>query len=400
MLSVSKTKRYQNVSPEITAWVAPCSVWTNTLTSKSYFLLISNLTATIGHGINILALLLLVQYQNKIPKTNPPIFHCFSKYNNFSSSVYRNYSGESDLVGIFNICNMTDNCLPVIRLCSENEEPTDLLFNHILIILLVLFFFSLCSTFCLQFLGNYLTMYYWSKIVFLSHPILHLSLIHDFLRNSETLEENIQNRNLRVVYKEISRDNGLLNRKNVLFGETCLHAALDGNQFDILLEMVLMGGDALATNIYDDTIEQILEEKYSKSTDKKNKESMKQILYAIQTIGKEEKKDNNLRVWNEQPMHKAARKNEFGFLFFLDSIGGQWIAENEENRNPIHTLLFKFETEEISVSFVIRHWIRNIRDENGLYLLHYSSKSGLTGCLVNLITIGADVNVRNNEGMM
>jgi hypothetical protein len=46
-------------------------------------------------------------------------------------------------------------------------------------------------------------------------------------------------------------------------------------------------------------------------------------------------------------MHKAARKNELGFLFFLNSIGGQWIAENEENRNPIHILLFKFETEEI-----------------------------------------------------
>ena len=53
----------------------------------------------------------------------------------------------------------------------------------------VLLVTSFLSSACLQHLGHYFTLYSWTKKL---SPIIHISLIHDFMRNSEKLSETIE----------------------------------------------------------------------------------------------------------------------------------------------------------------------------------------------------------------
>jgi hypothetical protein len=297
----------------------------------------------------------------------------------------------------------------VIRICSENEQPTGILMDQIRLILMVLFIAGLFSAMVLQFLGNYLTMYNWSKIVFFSQPIIHLSLIHDFLRNSERLSANQNEELLKVIFEEICRDSNILNKQNILFGETCLHAAVDGEMFELLLEIVLTGkAECRTKNTFDQSVEQILENKYKKlaKAEKSKKELIRNILNAINTLDPftSDEKDSSNTIWREQPMHKAARHNKLGKLCLLNSLGGQWVVENAQGLSPTNILLYNIEFEELSTdqiksNYLIAKWMINMRDENGYCLIHHASKLGLRRCLRHLIDVGADVNVRITQGI-
>jgi hypothetical protein len=162
--------------------------------------------------------------------------------------------------------------------------------------------------------------------------------------------------------------------------------------------MILLDADVKIKNIFDENIQDILEEKCEMSNKKDELEKMKHILNILQVQSNNENSVTKLRVWEEQPMHRAARQNDLLFLWFLTLLGGKWISENEHNRSPIDILLYKIENENIFSNFLVKWWISRIQDENGLYLIHYAAKFDKTKCLLNMIANGANIDVRTREG--
>jgi hypothetical protein len=82
----------------------------------------------------------------------------------------------------------------VIRICKENEMPTDIVFHTIFPIVIGLLLISFLASLCLQFLGDDLELYRWLKIVSpsLIKNLLKLKLFNQVLDSGKTNGENEQ----------------------------------------------------------------------------------------------------------------------------------------------------------------------------------------------------------------
>ncbi len=118
----------------------------------------SSITLSV-HLINLISLYLITNSDILNNIENPPILHCFNSYKNFSNISYNYYYSGNGTQRIINVCSQNDDCLPLIRICSENEIPNTLLYTYIIPIGILLFFASFFSSFCLQILSNYKNMY-------------------------------------------------------------------------------------------------------------------------------------------------------------------------------------------------------------------------------------------------
>jgi hypothetical protein len=117
----------------LTSWISPCSIWANTFGQKTCFLLISSSTCIAVYFINIITIGIFEQLEYIIPTENPTIIQCFHEIDKFNSSNYRLFFSENrTLLDIFKVCHNYDECQPAIRICSENENPTDELWNVII----------------------------------------------------------------------------------------------------------------------------------------------------------------------------------------------------------------------------------------------------------------------------
>ena len=74
-----------------------------------------------------------------------------------------------------------------------------------------------------------------------------------------------------VVEKYVLSDKDIINEKDHLFGETCLHAALDGGLYKLMQKMIKAGGDIYIENIYKENVEDMLEKKIKSITYKDEK---------------------------------------------------------------------------------------------------------------------------------
>jgi hypothetical protein len=82
-----KMQRGQKESAEIlntaivTSWISPCTVWSNNFKFKSYFLIVSSITALLGHAVGILSVFILTRFGYLLVdlslSENPPVTHCF-----------------------------------------------------------------------------------------------------------------------------------------------------------------------------------------------------------------------------------------------------------------------------------------------------------------------------------
>jgi hypothetical protein len=199
-----------------TAWIAPCTVWVNSLTTKSYFLLITSITGVCLHSLNIASIYWYLSFNNLSANAEPPITHCFEDADNSSFVQFWSSDSNNSSLAILGICKNV-YCLPKIRLCSANETPTDLFYNKVGPIGFLLLLIGLCSASCLQIIGNYYDLFQWSK------NILHLSLLHDFLRNSDVLSDEIVDEIKQMVWKELRSDRGIVNRKDQVLISTTFY---------------------------------------------------------------------------------------------------------------------------------------------------------------------------------
>jgi hypothetical protein len=83
---------------------------------------------------------------------------------------------------------------PVIRICREDEQPTDLLTHTVVPIVVGLLLASLLASFCLQILGDDFELYRWLGIVSpsLIKDLLKLKLFNQELNFVTTEEEKME----------------------------------------------------------------------------------------------------------------------------------------------------------------------------------------------------------------
>ncbi len=182
------------------------------------------------HCLNIASVYLYISFNEISLSAEPPITHCFQHAENSSSVEFWSSESNNYSLSILEICKNVE-CLPKIRLCSATELPNDLFFKKVGPIGFLLLLISLCSAACLQILGSYYDLFQWSR------NIVHLSLIHDFLRNSDSLADEIVVEMNELIWREIKTNRDIVNNKDHLYGDTCLHAALDSDSYEFIEKM-------------------------------------------------------------------------------------------------------------------------------------------------------------------
>ncbi len=225
-----------------TAWISPCCVWINNFKIKTFFLLTSSLTSCLSHLISLCLLHFALDMGGQLEYSEAPVIHCFRELNLTlnHSNVTHNDSGNDK---ILKLCYNGETCNKVIRLCSKGEFPNDL-FNQIFFPLAVgMTMISFASSICLQMMGNYFYLYKWSSYVF-KNPIAHPSFIQDYLMNRKRLSFKIQDEMDQLFDSIITKNPTMINQKDPLFGETCMHAAFYSSLYDHLDKMIEVGGNS------------------------------------------------------------------------------------------------------------------------------------------------------------
>jgi hypothetical protein len=132
-----------------------------------------------------------------------------------------------------NICQSDESCFPIQRICLQSEKPTDLFFTVVLPIGFLLLIVSFLASLCLQLLGNYYTMYKWSKRVWPCCSIIHFALLQDLLRNPQETEKFTAELN-ELLNISFAKDPTIFQQKDPMDGDILLLAALEGDLLEIV----------------------------------------------------------------------------------------------------------------------------------------------------------------------
>jgi hypothetical protein len=156
-----------------------------------------------------------------------PIFHCQNSTQvDMKNVILTNKT-------FINICHSDESCFPVQRICSLSENSTDLFFTVILPIGFLLLIVSFLASFCLQLLGNYYTMYKWSKRVWPCCSIIHFAMLQDLLRNPHVTEEFTKELT-EILDIAFQKDPTIFQQKDPKDGNTLLLAALGSDLFEVV----------------------------------------------------------------------------------------------------------------------------------------------------------------------
>ncbi len=137
-----------------TSWVSPCTVWANNKSIKKYFLLSSSAITIAVNMLSITAVYILVSTVGLMDNVNPPISHCFNYTAIFNATNYRFYDSYNSSHQILNICG-SDDCLPTIRMCPENQSILENYDFWCFIVGIILLCISIGASVCLQILASY-----------------------------------------------------------------------------------------------------------------------------------------------------------------------------------------------------------------------------------------------------
>ncbi len=224
-----------------TAWMSPCTVWENNLITKSYFLLVSSNTSIIIHYLSLIYICIYISLDD-LSSSLAPIFHCHNTTQDEMKNVFLTNQA------FINICQSNDSCFPTQRVCSESENSPDLFFTVVLPIEFLLLFSSFLASICLQLLGNYNTMYKWSKKI--KCTIIHFAMLQDLLRNPQETEEfNVEL--IKLLDLAFKIDPTIFQHKDPVDGNTLLLAALEGSLLDVVKKIgILVKKLALILNKY------------------------------------------------------------------------------------------------------------------------------------------------------
>jgi hypothetical protein len=212
---------------------------------------------------------------------------------------------------------------------------------------------SLLSSVCLQYLGNYSSVFYWSK--FCGVPIIHFSVLHEYITEYWTSRGKLDG------YE--SYFEGLINQKDQLYGETALHVAKNCGVLDQILDQFGSQTDMSIEDNFGNAI--------TSST-----------LRATQTLllrGKKQNQKVKDRVWNKQPLFKAMKNKNICDMYLLSKLGAHWLSFDSKGKRAIDVLLKKMEKDK-NFSYVVNK--AKILDNVGVdALLFTASKKGFVDCL-------------------
>jgi hypothetical protein len=350
-----------------TSWISPCTVWANNFNKRTKFLLISSVCSFFS---NLMCLVSIYVYLNIIPQEsfnpqNVPITHCFHRE-----------TGNSTLGPMVSMrpSNATHSKM---RICLEDELPVEFFTRLIGPLILCFLCQSIVSSLALHNLSDYLKMYKASKAMFSGMPLIHTSLIHDYLRNFATLSQQLRSEMPDVFSFAITFEKKVLSQQD-RFGETALHAALSNNLFEQVYQMLCAGADFDIKDGYGNSALDILQEKYYtlKKDSKENLETLEKILYKLKF---EDKRVSHHSLWKERnPLNNSVVSGKLNRMAFFQSIGGQVGAVDRDNKSCHVLLLKQFEENRDELlkrsNLLVKHWIARGRDEFGQTILHVAAK--------------------------
>jgi hypothetical protein len=209
-----------------TAWMSPCTVWENNLITKSYFLIVSSSLSIIIHSLSLISICIHISW-DELSYHLSPIFHCHnSTQDEMKNVILTNKT-------YINICQSNESCFPIQRTCLQSENSTDLFFTVILPIGFSCLIVSFLASFCLHLLGNYNTMYKWSRNVWHCCPIIHFAMLQDLLRNPQETDEFTAELN-KTLDLAFHNDSTIFQQKDPVDGKTLLISALEGGLFEVV----------------------------------------------------------------------------------------------------------------------------------------------------------------------
>ncbi len=340
-----------------TSWVSPCTVWMSNVLYKSKFLFISTLVTFSVNLFNLISLYLISNSDMLHNIENPPILHCFHSYNNISNISYNYYYSTNLSKRMINICKNNDNCLPLIRICSEHEMPHTLMYTYIIPIGILFLCISFSASLCLQMLSNYAKMYALLKTICLECPKTFYWLVIDFVFNYNELGENLRKQVLHKLEKEVT--------KNV------------SNQ-EFSMNFFFQHYDCFERS--EETLS--LYSKLEEISKENNAEEIQQV------------------VWELPPMHAAVENNKLGLWCIMYILGGEAGALNGQKKSSINLIIEKSKIDEEvleSCNSVSRYLIKTATEVYGEYALHRSIKLGDIHLMKILIGNGYDIDESDNH---
>jgi len=237
----------------------------------------------------------------------------------------------------------------------ETENPTDFLFHVILPIGFSLLILSFVASVCLQFLGNYHTLFQWSMKVISCCPIVHACLLQDSIINDYKKIDDL-------FTEVIKYDPDIINKKDPVFGETPMISAAQKNLHDLLRKMIDLRGNIYITNFEGENVWTY----WKINTDQKMEIEQKYI------------NTPKIKVRTQQPMHKAVIQNKIRRLCFYKTIGGQWGA-HDGNIRVIRLVLDQLKGDKLNLNdcnAFVKLMLRNAEDTNGGTLIHLAAYNG------------------------
>ncbi len=340
-----------------TSWVAPCTVWTSNLLQKSKFLIVSSSITFFVHLINLINLYLIADSNMLNYIENPPILHCFHSHKKLSNISYNYYYSKNEKKSMINVCTQNDKCLPVMRICSENEMQTDLMLTYVIPLGILLIVTSFLSSLRLQVLSNYTKMYAFLRTVCLACPKTFYWFLTDFILHYNKLKESLRKQVLNNIKKEVT--------KNMAYKAS--------------IQCVLTRHS----------------EYFERS------EETKHLKIKLEEITKEnDKKDISQLVWKLPPMHAAVDNNKLGLWSFMYILGGEAGALNGQTKSSINLIMEKYKNDNTllkNCSIVTQYLIKKATEKYGEYAFHQAIKLEDMQLMKILIANGYNINKSDNN---
>ena len=344
------------------------------------------------HALGVSAINIFIHQFGILDTFAPTIFHCFNNSSNiFDLSKYHTTFTNDSLI---EICQ--SNCQPHLRFCAENEDPGQYFFNYTGSLAYSFIICSMISSLALQYFGNYYNMYHWSKVLFCNHPILHISMIKDFLKSSLSLSSK-KHSDLKSLLER-----GLDQEEKMFIKEATNDLAEDDHIFALA---IWNDCPDIAEKIIKINIEYNIQEN-SKTT---FVTKLKQSFPVIQTLSSNKiawreiindlesstwsAKEQGLKVWLEQPMFKCIKNGQFGLACLFHCLGASCGIRDEHDTTVLKSLCeIMNKTADFwdNNRFLIWYMKKYFIDSKGKNLLHALIETKSCIFLKRLYKIGDD----------
>jgi len=361
-----------------------------------------------------LSLLHVISYAERLQKDtqNNGLFliQCFKNTTNSSWLGYRTHIRNSSCIFDigFHLCT-DDICLPAIRICAENEEPSEMLTKYFFPIEQALVVLGLIILIIQLVTKNKYRLYRLRKNMCCS-----TSISFDLFQYCARTMNISQNRDemFQIFNQAITNNKDIINQKDKLYGETCAFQALDAEDYDLLERIVDLGGNLFLNNKNGENVFSLLKYKFVEEDDEKVKAKIRGVLANTMTCNSNISCGSkslpkiiakNYDAWKEQPMHKYVRKNLFGKLICLVLVGGNLNTRDHMGNTVSEYLLENLAQDEDVIKRIKgfkKWWILNATDGFGESLIHKAVKLNHQVLLTILIDNKVNVSSRDSDKKM